>query len=398
VEPIRLQENGPSFDARFDDTVAAALLSSRLVGVEPRGNGWFTLIPGARVGMVRIETGSRSVEVRVQPKVGIARLLFLLGYLADPGWQDEDIDIGDAEDLLPAVIDALGRAATLALRPGVLQGYRTVEEALPVVRGRLLMGAQMTRQFGLPLPVEVRYDEYDADIAENQILLAACHLGLSVPRLRDDTRVQLLHVMSRLDGVSSLPRRALLPPWRPSRLNRRYDGALRLAELILRHASIEETGNADDVTTAGFVVSMWKVFEDFVTITLAEAMSGTPGTTHPQFAINLDQDRLVRMCPDLVHQRHGEPVLVVDAKYKAERHAGYPNADAYQMLAYCTALRLDRGHLIYAQGNERPRVYDIEAAGVLITAHALDLSGTPAELLHRIRNLATELLASAVQG
>lgn len=97
------------------------------------------------------------------------------------------------------------------------------------------------------------------------------------------------------------------------------------------------------------------------------------------------------MKPDLVHLRHGRPVLVVDAKYKAERFDGYPNADAYQLLAYCTALGLKHGHLVYAAGNERPRVYDVNVAGVVIEAHALDLNRTPTELLEDIAQLASIL-------
>ena len=31
---------------------------------------------------------------------------------------------------------------------------------------------------------------------------------------------------------------------------------------------------------------------------------------------------------------------MIDAKYKAEKPAGYPNADLYQLLAYCTVLGL----------------------------------------------------------
>ena len=49
------------------------------------------------------------------------------------------------------------------------------------------------------------------------------------------------------------------------------------------------------------------------------------------------------------------PRAVIDAKYKAEKPAGYPNADLYQMLAYCTALRLSDGHLVYAKGSAEQR-------------------------------------------
>ncbi len=395
MRTLDLTENGDSLVESLDGDVAALLAASRLVAVEPYGVETFRLIPGLRVGALRIAHGDDLIEVRVSPKVGIARLLFLLGYAVDPGWRDEDVEVEEADALLPAVLDALSRAAGRALAPGVLQGYRVVDDALPLVRGRMLPGAQMARRFALPLPVEVRYDEYDADIAENQILLAACRLGLTIPRLRAATQSRLLHAVGRLDGVSLLRAGTSRPVWRPSRINARYVGALRLAELVLDHLSIERTGGSTNLTSAGLVVPMWKVFEDFVTKALAEAMADQPGVAHSQFPVNLDVGGLVPMKPDLVHVRYGRPVLVVDAKYKAESLDGYPNADAYQLLAYCTALRLPSGHLIYAKGNETARDYDICFSPVVIRAHALDLGGSPAQLLARLASLAQELLRSS---
>ena len=48
---------------------------------------------------------------------------------------------------------------------------------------------------------------------------------------------------------------------------------------------------------------------------------------------------------DLVHSVGGSPQMIFDAKYKVSRSDGrYPNADHYQMLAYCTALKVpERG-------------------------------------------------------
>jgi 5-methylcytosine-specific restriction enzyme subunit McrC len=59
---------------------------------------------------------------------------------------------------------------------------------------------------------------------------------------------------------------------------------------------------------------------------------------------------------------------VVDAKYKAERPEGFPDADLYQMLAYCTVLGLAEGHLVYAKGNEPVMSHQIRRAGVTIHA------------------------------
>lgn len=68
---------------------------------------------------------------------------------------------------------------------------------------------------------------------------------------------------------------------------------------------------------------------------------------------------------------------VVDAKYKAERPDGFPDADLYQMLAYCTVLGLAEGHLVYAQGNEPVMSHQIRRTGVTIHRHTLDLSLPP---------------------
>lgn len=81
-------------------------------------------------------------------------------------------------------------------------------------------------------------------------------------------------------------------------------------------------------------------------------------------------------------------MTVVDAKYKAQRYDGFPNADIYQLLAYCTAFGLPLGHLVNAAGNEEPRAYTNSAAGVQVVAHCLDLEARPADLVRQVAELA----------
>lgn len=75
------------------------------------------------------------------------------------------------------------------------------------------------------------------------------------------------------------------------------------------------------------------------------------------------------------------PLAVADAKYKAGRPGGYPDADLYQMLAYCTALGLAEGHLVYAKGSAPHTSHRVRHTGVTIHQHALDLDRPPAGLL-----------------
>ena len=368
----------------LDPSHAAALEATGLVRVEPVDDAIWQLVPRGRVGAVHIG----GVDVVVSPKVGIARLLFLLGYAADPGFRPEDVDGVRDDDLWPAIAETLCRHAERAVLRGVLQGYVTEEDALPLVRGRIRVADQIARQQGMLLPVEVRYDEYSRDIAENRILRTALRRMLTVPRLAPAIRARLLHLDGRFDGVTPLVAGAPLPSWRPSRINARYHAALRLAALILRYQSFEV--GPGGLSVSSFVVDMARVFEQFVTTALHEAWCARPGSTRSQYPAALDVDGAVRMKVDVVHVVDGRPRIVADAKYKLESHSGYPNADHYQMVAYCTALAVSTGWLVYAQGSggaTRRRVVNTE---IDIVEYPLDLASSPKELLAQVAELGAE--------
>jgi 5-methylcytosine-specific restriction enzyme subunit McrC len=147
-----------------------------------------------------------------------------------------------------------------------------------------------------------------------------------------------------------------------------------------------------DVTVTGFLFDMAKVFEDFVTVALRYALTGDSSRCVLQAQHHLDENDTIRMVPDFVwYADDGTPLAVADAKYKAEKPEGYPDADLYQMLAYCTALNLPEGHLIYAKGNAPHAAHRVRHTGVLIHQHALELDQPPAGLLADVRALASQL-------
>ena len=84
------------------------------------------------------------------------------------------------------------------------------------------------------------------------------------------------------------------------------------------------------------------------------------------------------MAVDLVHlDLHGRPDVVIDAKYKlASRTGEYANADHYQMLAYCTALKVPVAWLIYAGGGLHIR-RRVKNAGIEIVAAPINLRRPP---------------------
>ncbi|GIH69770.1 McrC family protein [Sphaerimonospora thailandensis] len=394
VPVVALVEGAPPREFALTAEQAATLAAAKAVQVAPgpRAGLWWIRDNGY-VGAAAIG----GVQVSIRPKTPIDRLLFLLGYSRSlRGWRQEEVHAGEHRDLLPALAHAFARGARRALDRGMLQGYREIEESAQVVRGRIREAEQIRRRYGLPLPMEVRYDEFTVDIAENRLLLAATTRLLCLPGLAEPTRKTLRHVLARLAGVSPLVRGAPLPTWHANRLNIRYHTALRLAELVLRGRSYElDDGTA--VRVDGLLFEMWRVFEDFVTVALSEAFQPYGGRSSPQDRLHhLDEDRRVALRPDLVRYAVGpggieQPAAVVDAKYKISAGPDGHNGDLYQMLAYCTVLGLSCGHLVYAKGDAEPYRHVVRRAGIEISRHALDLTLPPTELLAAVAELAANI-------
>jgi 5-methylcytosine-specific restriction enzyme subunit McrC len=105
----------------------------------------------------------------------------------------------------------------------------------------------------------------------------------------------------------------------------------------------EESGPFDFQT---FLIDMNKLFERFVAQILFERALDDM-VIDDQVPVYLGYKQKVLMRPDIV-VREGETVVVVaDCKYKRLEPDEFKNHDIYQMLAYCTATRVQRGLLIY---------------------------------------------------
>jgi 5-methylcytosine-specific restriction enzyme subunit McrC len=68
------------------------------------------------------------------------------------------------------------------------------------------------------------------------------------------------------------------------------------------------------------------------------------------------------------------------------------------MLAYCTALGVSHGHLVYARGNQRPAHYTVRNSAVEIICHVLDLGQSPSALLVQVGRVAQALVTTSVWG
>jgi 5-methylcytosine-specific restriction enzyme subunit McrC len=396
VKPVELDELGPGVERLLTPEQGRSLADSGVVTAAPSPYcpGAWQIGPAGKVGAARVG----GIEIHIKPKVPIARLLFLVGYARHAAaWQPETVPVAEAADLVPAVAQALWRQTERGTHQGLIPGYILVEESSQVLRGRFRESEQLRRHHGLPLPLEIQYDEFTIDIPENRILRTACERMLAVPRVDAESQRMLRRLLRDFSDVTPLHRGEQIPGWQATRLNARYHTALRLAELVLRATSVER--GSGTVAVNGFLLDMPRLFEDFVTVALREALeSAYGGRVDDQDQNHFDEAGQVRLRPDIVWKIRGSAVAVIDAKYKAEKPAGYPNADLYQLLAYCTVLGLRNGHLVYAKGNEKPVRHVVRRSGIEIFSHAVDLDQPPDGLLAKMGDLAGEIARNRLQS
>ena len=279
----------------------------------------YHLTPGSTVGAIEIG----DLSVRIEPKIGITQLLSLACYaIGEIKFQPSDFNYPDASALPDVLALALATAARQRILNAVLlHGYRTEEEALHKVRGRIRFDDQIRRRFSIPLPIEVRYDDFTDDIMANRLVKAAAHRLGRMSLRSPDARRNLGWVAGMLDNVSlvdfprnEVPKVTFRPPER-ALPERRRTVASDPATERLRVPPWRFTY----VRASGFLMDMNKVFQEFLTVALREAL----GLSERAFE---ERNVVILMCaamwppvplrPDLVWQESGRCVFVGDAKYK----------------------------------------------------------------------------------
>ncbi|MCY3923359.1 MAG: restriction endonuclease [Chloroflexi bacterium] len=351
----------------------------------------FRLTAGGTVGALEIG----DLSIRIEPKIGIPQLLAIACYavgLLKPQEQ-RPFDFEERRSLPDALALALAAAARRAFSQGLLHGYRTEEQALQTVRGQIRLTEQLRRRFAAGLPVEVRFDDFTDDILENQLVRAAVG-RLGAMRLRSrQARRELGWVAATLEQVSAVefgPRD--VPDIRFDRLNEHYRAVVGLARLVLRHGAFES--GRGSIRASGFLIDMNRLFQEFLTVALREALGGSERTFPGDRDIPeiwLAEGERLRLKPDLSWWNGRSCTFVGDAKYKKLNDSSAPTADLYQLLAYATALDLPGGLLVYAEGEAEPASFQVRHADRRLEVMALDLSGTLEAVLGRVDRVAEQV-------
>ena len=366
------------------------------------------------VGSINVD----GLQVLVRPKIPRQNLFLLLEVgLREQDWRDEAAHYAHSDDLLPALVSFFARAAETTLARGLYHSYQERDDRLVALRGRIDIPRQLARP-GVVIPTACRFTEYTADLIENSYMKAALSRSLRVAGVQPADRHRLMRHLVTLEDVSDVRHHhSDFDDVVFTRLNEHYRPALRLARLVLENLTLQHA--VGEVSASSFMLDMNELFERFVTERLRRALRGRLAIKD-QHRDHLDDQRSVRIRPDLLFGPKGSPSFVADIKYKLiEDSAGGSNADLYQLLAYTTALDLPDGMLIYCldadepdsdsrssstlganfadrmapatalpTGNASISSVRVRHTGTVLHRYALDLSGTPDEVGENMNALA----------
>jgi len=343
------------------------------------------LAPTARTGHYRITpTGhvgtilAPEMRVVIRPKIPLENLFHLLDPNAPvPAFEDKTATVPGAE-----AFNFLARRLAELLAERVSAGlHRDYAERVaqgPYLQGRLDLPAQLRERRGRKDLLHCRYEDFTADVPCNQVVKATAEWVLRSPLLGEGVAAALRRTLPALAAVSP----AQLGPdcfadALPDRRSAAYRPVLALCRLLFEGLNADRA--AGPVPCPAFLLNMEEVFEGYVSQGVRQSFKADERCAvsfQPPYLIGqpVAGQPDLRVRPDIVVERAGKPVLVVDAKWKSLAEALVP-ADVYQVLAYCTALGARRGVLVYPGRRTRRWTYRLTAASLEV--HTVRVTGAP---------------------
>jgi 5-methylcytosine-specific restriction enzyme subunit McrC len=371
------------------DSALLQLTAEQARELRRAADGAVTVQPDDTAGTWRITTShyvgtivTSATRILIRPKVSTGSLFYLLEAGGKPVETDlPDFAYDSTADLLPSFATFYARHLEQALARGIPRTYQERQERLPQIRGRPDLPAQL-RLAGLPLT---------ADTHLARLLHGAARRLLLLPGITSPTRKALQRLAATLNEAAPCTPQDIRTPVTFTRLNEHCRPAERLARLILGNQTLHCSAGATGAAT--FLIDMNSVFETFIASRLRRYLAGQL-TVRTQQTQPLGHGGTAKIRPDLIFERTGgATVYVADTKYKITADGYARDTDYYQILAYATALDVPAGMLIYCQndGHAPPRSISVGAHRTRLDTCAVQLTGSPQDIEHRIKHLASQI-------
>jgi 5-methylcytosine-specific restriction endonuclease McrBC regulatory subunit McrC len=284
---------------------------------------------------------------------------FLLNLLRSAGYLS-NLHQGTAKvraetlDPLEAMISEVAIEITHALREGYPRRYEEECEDSPVLRGRIDFTRLSTRLPGSPI-IPIRHSPLGTN---NQLAKVIKGIATFLHRITRSAvnRQRLGVILTNLSLVNNeIVSVAQVDAIALSRYEKHWSKTLAVGRLLLSGQSPDPTfGGSNQAFSLLF--PMQHLYERALRKILATAIDGIGLSVNSRseplflFVDTDDQSGVVRLRPDYVFSREGQPVAIADAKWKRASEVGSAHGikreDFYQIHAYLTRYKVHEAVLL----------------------------------------------------
>lgn len=298
-------------------------------------NDWNSVKTTQYCGALKIDDQQLTILPKIDKhndNANLRYLTYMLSYVYELK-VDKSVAATDVENspILELLISIFSNELIKEIEKGLYREYISVQDNLRVMRGRFLAGVDARTNF-VRDRIYCEYDEFSADNSLNALFAYAVDVCRRVTK-NDDHRRRLATLDLMFDDVKAYYNPHTVIHWH--RLNERFRGAYRIAELILKHLTIrfDRTGGND----WAFMFDMNVLFEQFV----GKVVKSIEPTSIIQAENNFGN---LKLKPDILIPNH----LIIDTKYKkVNGKEELKRDDKYQMYVYGKNYKIDQTMLLY---------------------------------------------------
>ena len=245
------------------------------------------------------------------------------------------------------------------LQKGLYREYVSKEEALSIIKGKILISKSIKENTINKNKMNCKYDEFTEDNLFNAILKRAINVILFSIK-NDDVKKELNIINNLFNDVSDIYiSNNIILNYKLNRMNNRFLECFTLAKLILLNSSMDKSLGKEN----GFSIlfEMNYLYEEYIEVLLKEAFNDTNISINTQEKSRyllwntLKERNEIALKPDIVIYKDNKPKVIIDTKWKSSsinNREIYSQSDIYQMYAYITTyIECEECILLYPKVN-----------------------------------------------
>lgn len=253
------------------------------------------------------------------------------------------------------------------VKHGIKSAYILSEDNLRFYKGKLKISDHIKANLAHKERFYMQYDEYLVNRAENKLIKTTLLKLLKLTQsTKNDKEIRQLLLSFELVDVSTnidkdFARVSL------GRDTKDYEKLIAWSEVFLRNKSF--TTFSGSKTGSALLFPMEQVFEAFIAkwvkrIFTEESDGAYRVSVQDRGYYLFDNPQKFRLRPDIVVRKNGEPILIIDTKWKRLKpdpnmNYGISQADMYQMYAYSKKYHTSDIWLLYPLNEDVAEVGDI---------------------------------------